>query len=69
MLLNSFIHIVEYLYVFLNDNLVGVSKYDFLLLLCKETAKVNMVMSMKHKRQLLLYTCTCILFSNEARLL
>lgn len=55
MLLNSFIHIMEYLYVFLNESLIGVSIYDFLLLLCKETAEVNMVMSVKHKSQLLLY--------------
>ena len=46
---------MEYLYVFLNESLIGVSIYDFLLLLCKETAEVNMVMSVKHKSQLLLY--------------
>lgn len=46
---------MEYLNVFLNESLIGVSIYDFLLLLCKETAEVNMVMSVKHKSQLLLY--------------
>ena len=46
---------MEYLYVFLNESLIGVSIHDFLLLLCKETAEVNMVMSVKHKSQLLLY--------------
>ena len=55
MLLNSFIHTMEYLYVFLNESLIGVSIYDFLSLLCKETAEVNMVMSVKHKSQLFLY--------------
>ena len=46
---------MEYLNVFLNESLIVVSIYDFLLLLCKETAEVNMVMSVKHKSQLLLY--------------